>query len=199
MTFTASAGVSYVIHVDGYNGSHGEIQLNYPSPGAGGGQSPVIVTQPVGRTVVAGAPFSLSVSATGAATLLYEWSINGNEIPGATSATYSIPTADGSHQGSYTVKVTNGFGFTTSNPAYVAVDQIGLIPENDGFANATILSGIRGTVSGGNIRTTGEVSEPNHAGGSDPLASVWYRWTAPSNGTITVNTLLRRKRRRGKK
>jgi len=187
VTFTAVGGLVYEIQVDGYAGSTGEIQLNYPAPGTGG-QSPVIVSQPVGRTVVLGDPVSLSVTASGAATLTYQWFLDGVSIPGATAASYSIPAADDDDQGAYTVTVTNGFGSVTSNPAYVAVDPVGLVPDNDEFANAESLGGSSGSTSGTNIRAGGETDEPDHAGVSAPLASVWYRWIAPFDGTLTVDT-----------
>ena len=60
-------------------------------------------------------------------------------------------------------------------------------PANDNFAHAQSISGSAGTVSGTNLRATKETGEPNHvgkAGGS----SVWYRWQAPSDGTVDFNT-----------
>ena len=60
-------------------------------------------------------------------------------------------------------------------------------PANDNFANATTLNGNSGFVSGTNVEATKEAGEPNHAGVAGG-ASVWYRWQAPSPGTLTVNT-----------
>lgn len=61
-------------------------------------------------------------------------------------------------------------------------------PANDSFASATSITGATGS-SGGTIQgATKEAGEPNHA--SNPGgASVWFRWTAPSSGTVTFNTL----------
>ncbi len=57
---------------------------------------------------------------------------------------------------------------------------------NDNFASAQIISGSRGDVAGNSMGATVEASEPYHAdqGGS----SIWYRWTAPANGSFTFDT-----------
>ena len=60
-------------------------------------------------------------------------------------------------------------------------------PANDNFAAAQLLSGLPTSAAGNNFSATRETGEPNHAG--DPGgASVWYRWTAPSSGPVTVRT-----------
>ena len=65
----------------------------------------------------------------------------------------------------------------------------GVRPANDNFANATVLYSRSGTVSdyGRNIGATREAGEPNHAGVTDGH-SVWWQWTAPLDGTMTVTT-----------
>lgn len=60
---------------------------------------------------------------------------------------------------------------------------------NDNFANAIVLNGFPLTVSGNNIGATGQLGEPDHAGSSDPLQSVWYRWTAPTSGEFAITTV----------
>jgi hypothetical protein len=35
---------------------------------------------------------------------------------------------------------------------------------------------------------TGQPNEPDHAGVSNPLHSVWWKWTAPKSGTVRVST-----------
>lgn len=60
-------------------------------------------------------------------------------------------------------------------------------PANDSFANAQVISGGGGNIAGSNISGTHEAGEPNHAynrGG----ASVWYKYTVPASGVVTVNT-----------
>jgi Calcineurin-like phosphoesterase len=60
-------------------------------------------------------------------------------------------------------------------------------PANDNFANAQVISGTSGTATGSNVGATKESGEPNHAGNSGG-ASIWYRWTAPSAGSVTIDT-----------
>ncbi|MDQ2982478.1 MAG: metallophosphoesterase [Actinomycetota bacterium] len=61
-------------------------------------------------------------------------------------------------------------------------------PANDPFAAAQVVSGAGGSVTGSNVAATKESGEPSH-GGNAGGASVWYRWTAPSSGTLTVDTI----------
>jgi M6 family metalloprotease-like protein len=61
-------------------------------------------------------------------------------------------------------------------------------PANDNFANAQIISGNTGTTTGTNGAATKESGEPNHAGNAGG-ASVWYRWTAPLGGSVTIDTI----------
>src|SRR4029450_3657004 len=54
------------------------------------------------------------------------------------------------------------------------------------------LSGSSDSDTGTNVDATGETGEPDHAGvsvdGSGNLNSVWWVWTAPSNGGVTIDT-----------
>lgn len=59
-------------------------------------------------------------------------------------------------------------------------------PPNDSFANAQLISGGSGSVSGDNINATEETGEPNHGGSGS--GSVWYRWTAPTTGSVVFDT-----------
>jgi len=81
--------------------------------------APMIMTQPVSQHVCTGSNIVLSVTATYAAT--YQWNLNATPIPGATSATYTIPAAAAGNAGNYSVTVTNGAGSVTSSVAIVAV------------------------------------------------------------------------------
>jgi photosystem II stability/assembly factor-like uncharacterized protein len=61
-------------------------------------------------------------------------------------------------------------------------------PANDAFSRAYVLSG-RSAYRGDdtNEKATREPGEPRHAGAPGG-ASVWYRWTAPASGPVTIGT-----------
>lgn len=64
-------------------------------------------------------------------------------------------------------------------------------PLNDNFANATVIgplnSANRATLTGFNTLATKETGEPNHAGNIGGH-SAWWKWTAPGDGSVTLDT-----------
>ncbi|KPQ45106.1 MAG: Carbohydrate binding domain protein, partial [Candidatus Methanoperedens nitroreducens] len=83
---------------------------------------PTIVTQPASKTITVGQTAIFSVAATGTAPLTYQWQKNGTNIPGATGASYTTPSATLSYNGAaYRVIVTNAKGSVTSNQAILTV------------------------------------------------------------------------------
>jgi hypothetical protein len=87
--------------------------------------APSITTQPVSKTVTAGASATFSVVASGTGTLTYQWRFNGSAISGATSASFTVSNAQTANAGSYTVVVANTVGSTTSNAATLTVNTSG--------------------------------------------------------------------------
>jgi len=63
-------------------------------------------------------------------------------------------------------------------------------PENDGFTDATVLTGTTGTSRGSNVGATRESWEGNtaHARDGKGRASIWYTWVAPASGEVEFNT-----------
>jgi hypothetical protein len=89
---------------------------------------PTVTSQPASQTVIAGQTATFSVSATGTATLAYQWKKNGTAIGGATSASYTTPAETTTDNGAlFTVTVTNGAGNVTSNAATLTVNAATLI------------------------------------------------------------------------
>ena len=60
-------------------------------------------------------------------------------------------------------------------------------PVNDVFANRITIPGSSATLSGTNVNATKEIGEPKHAGSAGGK-SVWWTWTAPAAGTVTIDT-----------
>jgi hypothetical protein len=56
---------------------------------------------------------------------------------------------------------------------------------NDNFANAITLTGSTANTTGSNVGATGEVGEPAQSG---EINSVWWSWTAPETGRVTIDT-----------
>src|SRR5688572_9742272 len=61
-------------------------------------------------------------------------------------------------------------------------------PANDDFSAAQELTGLPVGASGTTTGATAEPGEPAPTGGTTPDASVWYRWTGPVTGNVTIDT-----------
>ncbi len=83
---------------------------------------PEITTQPVDVTIRVGQNATLRVVATGTAPLTYQWRKDGNSIPGANSAAFTITAAQSTDAGSYDVVVSNAAGAVTSTAAALTVN-----------------------------------------------------------------------------
>ncbi len=89
------------------------------------GRRVTIQTPPQTATVAAGAAHTLSVTATGAGTLTYQWYKVGGPFGGgllfATQPTYAIPSFSAGDAGNYYVEVTNDWGTVTSEQAVLTL------------------------------------------------------------------------------
>ena len=77
----------------------------------------------------------------------------------------------------------DGFGGASGNIQLTV--KPGLL--NDAFADRLQITGSSDIVVGSNVGATREANEPYHwrsTGG----ASVWWTWTAPLSGTVTIST-----------
>ena len=59
---------------------------------------------------------------------------------------------------------------------------------NDTFAAATLISGEWGSITGCNTNAVPEPGDPNNAGFA-PAYPIWYKWTAPQDGEVSMDTL----------
>jgi hypothetical protein len=175
--FNAVNGTTYHIAVDGYGGVTGNVVLNWANTNL----LPVIT--------------GFNPSSGGAGTLV---TINGTNFNNTSSVKFSgVGTATFTNVSNIqlTAAVPSGAGtgpisITTSNGSAQSAANFtvtGNPPPNDNFSNRIAIAGAIKTVTGSNIGATKEAGEPNHAGNAGG-ASVWWTWTAPSNGTYTITT-----------
>ena len=105
--------------------------LYYLARGSGGSvfrvaytasQAPTITTHPSSQTVPAGGTATFTVAASGTPPLSYQWQRNGVDIPGATSASYTLSDVTVTDSGAtFRARVTNSAGSVTSNAATLTV------------------------------------------------------------------------------
>jgi len=149
---------------------------------------PVITQQPASVTVNPGNTATLSVTASGTEPLLYQWRLNGNAIPGATSNVLVLANVQPANVGNYDVVVHNDIGLVQSAKATVNIANEAALPFNDDFdAAGTLGSVMSGNGYSNNIGATFEAGEPL-ADGIPGGASVWITWQASVNGVATFST-----------
>ena len=62
-------------------------------------------------------------------------------------------------------------------------------PENDDYADRTVLVGPSGTATGSNVGATLELGEPFDLRSTLWIRSVWWTWTAPTSGAYAFDTI----------
>jgi hypothetical protein len=82
---------------------------------------PVITVQPQSHSVVIGSRVVFSITAEGAEPFSYSWRRNGLSVPGGTGQILILNNVQTSQAGTYTVRVSNADGATTSAPAVLRV------------------------------------------------------------------------------
>ncbi|MFO1461514.1 MAG: immunoglobulin domain-containing protein [Verrucomicrobiota bacterium] len=85
------------------------------------GAAPVITTSPQTQSTTAGQTVTLTVVATGAAPLSYQWWFNTNALPLSNSDQIVLANVNALFSGTYVAVVSNLFGVATSAPAVLTV------------------------------------------------------------------------------
>lgn len=109
----------------------------------------------------------------------------------------TLIASDDNSGGNGTSKVT--FAAVADTAYHIAVDGLGMAngnivlnftppPPNDAFAASILIKNEETTVMGSNVSASKETGEPNHAGLSG-AQSVWWKWIAPINGPVTIDTI----------
>ncbi|HXJ72735.1 MAG TPA: immunoglobulin domain-containing protein, partial [Candidatus Dormibacteraeota bacterium] len=143
--------------------------------------APVIYNPPTSRTVVAGTRVTLSVGASGAAPLAYQWQLNGVDLLSETNAVLAIPNVPIAASGRrYVVRVSNTLGSVLSTEAVL-----------------TVVPAFVSTEPPGGLTPTGVVFKGSVTPGAGPTA-VWFQWgtdtdygaaTAPMNPGVSFDAL----------
>ncbi len=133
-----------------------------------------------------GASVTFSVHALGSGPLLYQWRLNGANIPGATGPDLVINNLEPVHLGNYSCTVANPVGAVDSDIAALSVSlpALALADQFDDRAQVSSFS-FRGR--GNNFNATTELAEPLH-GGEPGGSSVWLQWIAPASGIVRFST-----------
>lgn len=144
-----------------------------------------ITTSPVPQTVCEGTTVNLSVVASGAGTLSYQWRKNGSVITGATTATYTITNVSTSDAGSYDVIVTGDCGSITSAAALLTVNVIPATP-------VITTSGVNTFCQGGSVTLTSSATSGNQwfKDGVAIVGATGQNYIATISGSYTVQTTL---------
>jgi lysophospholipase L1-like esterase len=204
VSFAAVAGRAYRIAVDGAGAL--VLRVNRPANDDRADAAPVSSTA-TGTTV--GATREPGEPASGFATVWYRWPVPAS---GPVSVASTCPGGERTLLGVFdqgtlvnrmtasgcdTLSSTRARGTFEATAGNVYLIAVGLaldgaggpfvlrvgVPANDDFADAAVLAGTQATVEASNVAASLETGEPL-AGG----ASLWYAWTAPAGGSVTVDT-----------
>jgi Immunoglobulin domain/FG-GAP-like repeat len=83
--------------------------------------APAITLQPIGQTVTAGSPVTLTAAASGTPAPTFQWRKDTVNINGATGSSYTIAQTTAGDAGVYTFVATNSAGSATSNGVTLTV------------------------------------------------------------------------------
>lgn len=154
-------------------GAFTDIGNAVPSPNVAiwGPSPPIIGVQPVATLAVnPGAPIVLSVNVAGGG-LSFQWRHLGVPLPGATSATLTIPSASPTNWGFYDVVVNNNCGGATSTQATVTLNPAYSLTINQPFGPLSLFINHNSpTQPGANYLTTFSFDPINAA---LPGAGLW--------------------------
>ena len=158
---------------------------------------PVINVQPLSQGVCLGSGISLSVTATSATTISYQWRKNGFNINGANAASFGIVSAVNSDAGSYDVVMTNTCGPITSSAAVVTVNPlpIATVPANSVVCPGAVipLTTYSSSPSGATFTWTNSntaIGLAASGSGSLPSFTAVNGTTSAITATITVTPVL---------
>ena len=160
---------NYTVVITNYSGSvtssPAALTVNFP---------PSISAPPSPLSVVVSSNATFTVTASGNATLIYQWRQNGTNLYCATGSSLAITNCQATNAGNYTVVITNNYGSITSSPATLTVNFPPYLTAPP--ASQSVLIGSNATFAVA-------------CGGTVPLAYQWKFNAAPVGGTNTAFTI----------
>lgn len=84
--------------------------------------APVITLDPQDQTILQGTPVTFTAAASGAG-LKYQWRFENADLPGETSASFTLNAVTPAYEGAYRCVISNPGGAATTNPAVLTVSQ----------------------------------------------------------------------------
>ena len=138
-------------------------------------QVPAITTQPQSQQVLAGTNVTLSVSATSATAVAYQWVVNGRTFVSQTNASLDFNNVQVTNTGSYYVILRNSAGSTNSAIARLEV--------NVASAPSTPLA-----LTGWNADGVLENSPARSSQGLDPAGASWFEAGLDDHGDGLPNS-----------
>lgn len=214
--FGARAGMMYHIAVDGFGGTAGDIRLRWDFANATS-PPPVIVSVPEDQAVIEGDTVVLTVDMETTPELRLQWRLNGQSF-GAEGPMLVIPDFQNDNVGRYTLRIDLGDVRFETAPVELQINSDGqtnalardklidalnfaLLPDDDDdgglfraaggliiAAGAGVSRGYNGSQVFNTAYATPDPNEPQHCGLSGG-ASYWYAYTAPADGTVTLDTI----------
>jgi hypothetical protein len=153
-----------------------EVQAIYVA-GSGGkcsSNAPVILAQPSNETVLVGGSVTFGVTVRGSQPLYYQWTLEGTNLPGATSSSLGLTNVQLSDAGTYALQVTNSIGSVVSSNAVLtvnlpppcAVPPANLVAWWPAEGNANDNEGANNGVFTGPLYAAGEVGQAFNFDGS---------------------------------
>ena len=172
------------------------------------GTPPLILSQPISRSVNAGGGTTFAVGVNGSGPFLYQWRFNGSPIAGATNPWLDLSGITAGQQGTYDVVVTGagaatstsapatltviggnhsptfgGYAFTTSRNTPVIVSQGALLAKATDADGDTLTVGLTVGLTGGVSQQGGSIS----LGGSGVAYSPAANFTGVDSFAVTIS------------
>jgi len=155
---------------------------------------PVIVIQPSNQTAFISDVVTFPVSVTGSPVLSYQWSFDGTNIDSATNANLTIPYAQFTNAGIYSVVITNAFGSVVSSNAVLTVNPITCAPVSAGLVAwwraegdaSDCMGNNNGSLMGGTSFAVGKVGQAFNFNGSNSYVLVSNSPSIEPTGPFTV-------------